>query len=45
MLLLAYLMFRAGFIIKKRTWTKFDLAAGIGAVVILLGLKWKGILW
>jgi len=45
MLLLAYLMFRAGFIIKKRTWNKFDLAAGIGAAVILLGLKWKGILW
>lgn len=45
MLLWAYIMFRAGFIIKKRTWNKFDLAVGIGAVAILLGLKWKGILW
>ena len=45
MLLWAYLMFRIGFIIKKRMWNKFDLAVGIGAVSILLELKWKGILW
>lgn len=45
MLLWAYLMFRADFIINKRGWNKFDLAVGIGAVAILLGLKWKGILW
>ena len=45
MLLWAYLMFRVGFIIKKRMWNKLDLAVGIGAVAILLGLKWKGILW
>lgn len=45
MLLWAYVMFRAGFIIKSRKWNNFDLVAGIGAVIILLGLKWKGILW
>lgn len=38
MLLWAYVMFRAGVVVRRRTWNKFDLAALIGAMAISIYL-------
>jgi hypothetical protein len=47
MLLWAYLMFRAGVIIGKRTWNKFDIMVGVCAGVIFFGFlvsRWIDVL-